>query len=162
MFPLLFPDMIKKSIYDIDFSFFSERGINSIILDIDNTLVSHRTPVPDDAVLSLLNRLKNEGFKLAIISNGKPERIALFTKNFDIPVISGHLKPSKKGYIAALSEMNSKPCECAAIGDQLFTDILGANRMGIFSVYTTPIEKYENSFFYIKRFFEGFILKRLK
>ena len=162
MFSKLLPDMTAQSIYDIDFSLLTKKGINSIILDIDNTLVSHRDKTPDERTLGLISHLKSLGFKLAIISNGKPERINLFTKGFDIPVVSGHLKPSKKGYIIALDKLCAKPSECAAIGDQIFTDVLGANKMGIFSIYTTPIEKYENSFFYIKRFFEGFILKKLK
>ena len=162
LFSKLLPDMCAESIYDIDFTVFKEKGINSIILDIDNTLVSHRIKEPDEKTSLLLKKLKESGFKLSIISNGKLERVKLFTKGFDIPVISGFLKPSKKGYIIALDKMNSKPSECAAIGDQIFTDVLGANKMGIFSVYTTPIEKYENSFFYIKRFFEGFVLKKLK
>ncbi|MBP3337608.1 MAG: YqeG family HAD IIIA-type phosphatase [Clostridia bacterium] len=162
MFSKLLPDMCAESIYDIDFDIFKEKGIDSLILDIDNTLVSHKIASPDEKTLKLLAFLKESGFKLAIISNGKPERVSLFTKGFDIPVISGHLKPSKTGYVLALQKMGSEPKACAAIGDQIFTDVLGANKMGIFSVFTTPIEKYENSFFYIKRFFEGFILKKLK
>ena len=162
MFLKLLPDMCAESIYDIDFDALKQKGITSLILDIDNTLVSHRTKSPDEKTLKLLVYLKDSGFKLSIISNGKPERVNLFTKGFDIPVISGHLKPSKKGYVLALQKMNSVPSECAAIGDQIFTDVLGANKMGIFSIYTTPIEKYENSFFYIKRFFEGFVLKKMK
>ena len=162
MFSKLLPDMCAESIYDIDFALLKEKGIKGIILDIDNTLVSHKTPVPDKKTLELTDKLVSMGFKLSVISNGKPERVNKFTHGFDIPVISGYLKPSKKGYVLALEQMALLPCECAAVGDQIFTDVLGANKMGIFSVYTTPIEKYENTFFYIKRFFEGFVLKKLK
>lgn len=162
MFSKFLPCMTAESIYLIDFSAFKAKGINSIILDIDNTLVSHRTVLPEKRTLELISSLKRTGFKLAVISNGKSERVNKFTAGFDVPVISGYLKPSKKGYLLALTALNARPKECAAIGDQLFTDVYGANRMGIFSVYTKPIEKYENWFFYIKRFFENIIFKSMK
>ena len=162
LFKNLFPDILAESIYDIDFFSLKEKGIKGIILDIDNTLVPHTAPTPDGRALELISNLKDMGFSLAIISNGKPDRVKKFTEGFDIPVIWGHIKPKKSGYVLALSSLNVKPNECAAIGDQIFTDVLGANRMGILSVYTTPIIKYENWFFYIKRFFETFILQKLK
>ena len=154
------PDMTADSIYNIDFDELYSRGITALIIDIDNTLVSHRVKLPDDAALSLIQGLLKSGFRLAVISNGKKERVSLFTAELGIPVISGHMKPKKSGYRLALAAMGAKPEQCAAIGDQLFTDVLGANRMGICSVYTEPIEKYENPFFYIKRFLEYFILKK--
>lgn len=154
---MLMPDFFVKRIADIDLEALKARGITAVILDLDNTLDSHKTKTPSPCALAFLDKLKQMGFSFCIISNGKLGRVETYLQNLSIPFVANAGKPLKKSYKKALNILNT-PSHCTAfIGDQIFTDVWGANRMGLLTVLTEPIEQYENSFFYIKRFLERFL-----
>lgn len=157
MLKMLRPDFVVKCISDIDLKALKARGITAIILDLDNTLDSHNTKMPSPCALAFLDKLKILGFSFCIISNGKQQRVETYLQNLSVPFVANAGKPLKKSYKKALKILNTPPHCTAFIGDQIFTDVWGANRMGLLTVLTEPIEQFENSFFYIKRFLEHFL-----
>ena len=157
MLKMLMPDFFVKCISDIDLDTLKARGITAIVLDLDNTLDSHKTKTPSPCAHAFFDKLNQLGFSFCIISNGKQERVKRYLQNLSIPFVAKAGKPLKKSYKKALEILGTLPQCTAFIGDQIFTDIWGANRMGLLTVLTEPIEQIENSFFYIKRFLERFV-----
>ena len=134
-----------------------KQGYRHIIFDIDNTLVPHGAP-QDDRSLKLLNQLKAIGFDILFLSNNKEPRV----KSFADPVGAFYLykanKPSKKGYLKAVSMMGGTVKDTLFVGDQLFTDIWGANKAGLHSILVNQIDKKEEIQIVLKRILEKPIL----
>ncbi|MBR2283228.1 MAG: YqeG family HAD IIIA-type phosphatase [Ruminococcus sp.] len=142
--------------------FLKKHGIRGLILDIDNTLTLHDEPVPAEGIAAWVNRLRRNGIKLVIVSNNKPERVQPFADSLGIECICGCTKPLRKGYTAALELLELSPGETAAVGDQLFTDIWGANFSGITSIFVDPMaqEPETERFIRLKRVLEKPFLPR--
>jgi len=158
----LIPDMAVDNIHEIDLNSLHDKGIRGVILDIDNTLESHRVPKASDKTLEFLKKLEAKGFKICLISNGAEERVKLFNENLGYFVMAKAGKPKKNGFLRAQTEMQLEKNEVAMVGDQIFTDVFGAKRCGFYAVLVEPIESIENGFFYIKRFFEKSIRRKIK
>ncbi len=161
MFKQLIPDFYYENISCIEIQKLKEKGIEYIICDLDNTLDSHRQKTPSASALTFLDLLKNEGFTICVISNGKHERVKHYLARHNISFIANAGKPLKKSYIKAMNEIGAKKNKTAFVGDQIFTDILGANRVGLTTILVTPIESIENSFFYLKRALEKLVLRKI-
>jgi len=161
VFKKLIPDFYYDNITNIDTKKLKEKGIEYIICDLDNTLDSHNQKTPSETALSFLNTLKDEEFTVCIISNGKHERVKQYLEQFPLSYIAKAGKPLKKSYLKAMNEIGAQKNKTAFIGDQIFTDVLGANRVGITTILVTPIESIENPFFYIKRALEKFVLRKI-
>ena len=162
MLKAFMPDIAEDNIHSLDLEELWQKGIRGIILDIDNTLESHRVPKATEKTLEFLKKLDSLGFKVCLISNGKEERVRLFNENLGYFAMAKAGKPKKKGYRLAQKEMGLKSEQVAMIGDQIFTDVFGAKRCGFYSVLVEPIESIKNGFFYIKRFFEKNIRQKAK
>lgn len=156
------PDYYYNNISDIPLQMLKDSGIRAVICDLDNTLDCHETPVPSDKALAFLNELKRLDFDVCIISNGKQSRVDRYVQGLGIPYIAKAGKPSKKSYMKALKAVKCKPKAAAFIGDQIFTDTWGANRVGLTSILVEPIKSIENPFFYPKRFMEKIVKANLK
>ena len=153
MFKKFKPDMDVKSVYDIDFDSLHKDGIKGIIFDIDNTLVAHDAPCNDQSD-ELVQSLIDKGFKLFILSNNDEDRVKLFIQNIYIDYIYKSGKPSAKNYFAAFEKMGPKSEEVIAIGDQLFTDCLGAKNAGIKFIRVGIVSKKEPPHIKLKRILE--------
>ncbi len=156
------PDYYYDDISEIPLQMLKESGIRAVICDLDNTLDCHETPVPSEKALAFLNELKRLDFDVCIISNGKQPRVDRYVQGLGIPYIAKAGKPSKKSYMKALKAVKCKPKAAAFVGDQIFTDTWGANRVGLTSVLVEPIKSIENPFFYPKRFLEKIVKASLK
>lgn len=150
------------SVHSLDLEQLKSLGIRGIIFDIDNTLESHKVPEPSEKVLSLIENVKKEGFSICLISNGKIPRVELFNRSLSLAAVGNAQKPRKKNLRRAMQLLGTSANETALVGDQIFTDVYGGNRMGFYTVLVDPIEQIENKFFYVKRFFERLILKKIK
>lgn len=155
------PDLKLKSVYDLDPEMLQNNGIKGLLFDIDNTLEEYATKVPSGRLVEFIKFLSDNSFKIGIISNAEVSRAEAFAKGFPTEAypnifITGKAgKPLKKGFVEITEKMGINLFETAMIGDQLFTDILGANRAGCFSVLVEPINpKIEPGFVKFKRFFE--------
>ena len=147
------PDIKVDSTYNIDFDALFSEGIRGIIFDIDNTLVPHDAPCTDESD-ELLRRLLDKGFKLFIISNNEKERCEIFIPNVKIDYISKGGKPKKDSYLKAFDIMGLERSQVAAVGDQLFTDCLGAKNAGIKFIKVGIISKKEPPHIKLKRILE--------
>ena len=128
-----YPYEYAQSVFDIDYQKLYDLGFRGLLFDIDNTLVPHgkdSTPEVD----ALLKDLQSIGLKVLMLSNNDDERITRFLKNVDAPFVSEADKPAVKGYLRALELLGIEKTEAVCIGDQVFTDVFGANRCGIASI----------------------------
>ncbi len=130
----LFPKAEYSSTYEIPFGRLYRQGVRGVIFDIDNTLVLHDAPA-DERSIALFRSLDEIGLRSAIISNNDEPRVRLFAEavGCDTYVYKAG-KPDKAGYLKAAELMALSADEVVFVGDQLFTDIWGANRAGIFSI----------------------------
>ena len=157
---MFIPDIYQKSIYTIDYKKLKKNGIKCLLFDLDNTIAPYKVTEPDVKVKELFARLE-EDFKVIIISNSPKNRIRPFKEKLNVDCAYSSKKPFKTKYKKILELYNFKIDEVACIGDQILTDILGANRMGFTSILVNRVAKYETIFTRFNRFFEKFILKKL-
>ncbi len=153
------PQYIFDKIWDIEYGFLKEKGINAVFLDVDNTLTTHDNPDCDERAVQWISKMRENGLKLIILSNNTPERVSPFAEKIGTDFITG-TKPDKKIYLDAMQRVGEKAENCAGIGDQLFTDVWGANRAGVVSILTKPIYKDTVPFIKFKRLLEKPFLKR--
>lgn len=157
---MFIPDIYQKSIYTIDYKKLKKNGIKCLLFDLDNTIAPYKVIEPDQKVKELFASLEKD-FKVIIISNSNKNRLRPFKEKLNVDVAFSSKKPFKTKYKKILELYNFKIDEVACIGDQLLTDILGANRMGFTSILVNRIAKYETIFTRFNRSFEKFILKSL-
>ncbi|QUH26670.1 YqeG family HAD IIIA-type phosphatase [Serpentinicella alkaliphila] len=140
---LLTPAMYAESIFEIDLKKLKDNNIKGLIIDIDNTLVAWDIKyASEDTKKWLLNLLK-EGFKVCLVSNNTEDRVVTFNEELKLPAIHRANKPRRGAFRKAMTKMGTDINCTAIIGDQIFTDILGGNRMGIYTVLVVPIESKE-------------------
>ena len=156
------PTYVFNDITGITPKFLKRKHIKGIVLDIDNTLTTHNNPVPPQSSMDWLARVKKAGIKLIIVSNNKPPRVEPFAQLLDLEYVANGRKPLTYGINEAVRRMGFEKCYIAAIGDQIFTDIMGANLAGIRSCFVYPLEP-ETSFpFRFKRTIEKPLLPSRK
>ncbi|MCR4618148.1 MAG: YqeG family HAD IIIA-type phosphatase [Lachnospiraceae bacterium] len=152
-----YPDCEADSAYNLPYEKLYELGYRGILFDIDNTLVPHGAPATKKAV-ALFDRLHSIGFETVLISNNKEPRVKPFADAVNSAYLYKANKPSKKGYEKAMRIMRTKPGTTIFVGDQLFTDVWGAKRTGIFSYLTKPIHPKEEIQIVLKRKLEAIVL----
>ena len=157
MLQTFYPDEYVDSTYGLPFEELYQKGYRGIIFDVDNTLVPHGAPA-DARALELFARLKKIGFSTCVLSNNKEPRVAPFAKKVDSPYIFKGNKPSRKGYQKAMQLMKTNVSNTLFIGDQLFTDVWGARRTGLYSILVKPINPKEEIQIVLKRYLEAVVL----
>lgn len=156
---LLTPNLHLNNIFEIDADHLKSLGIKGIITDMDNTLVpwSDRTVYP--RLAEWFANLKGKGFKVFIVSNNSKDRGGQLARELDIPAIWYAIKPRRRAFRKALEQMRLSPEEVAVVGDQIFTDVLGGNRLGLYTIHVTPISEKEFISTKLMRMLERFILR---
>lgn len=154
-----FPDMIIRSVADLDFAALKERGFRVILLDIDNTLVPHGTQLADKSAVKIIAGIEKEGLTAVVCSNAKANRLASFSASIQLDCISDARKPSPHAIRNYMIENNISSEEIILIGDQLITDILAARRAGIVAILSKPISKNEIFLVRLKRPLERLLIK---
>lgn len=155
------PNYYFSSISQIDMEFLKELNIKALILDIDNTLVPYSLKTADEKAENFINSILQNGIKICFVSNNKKDRVTEFNKQFSLPAIHRSAKPLRINYYRAMKMMNAKKENTAVIGDQIFTDIYGGNKIGLTTILVDPIDK-KNDKVKLKRKLETRILKRLE
>lgn len=158
---IFIPDIYQKSVYDIDYKKLKKKGIKCLLFDLDNTLIQVREDLPTKKVKDLFAYLEKD-FKVIILSNSNRKRLTPFKEGLNVDTSASSKKPLKKKYLKIMKIYKFKEFEIAAIGDQILTDIYGANKVGITSILINPIGGNEKFGTRINRFFERFIYKYFK
>lgn len=157
MLERFYPREYLDSTYTIDFEEYYKNGYRSIIFDIDNTLVPHGAPA-DDRAIALFKRLHSIGYKTMMISNNKEPRVKMFCDAVESPYIYKARKPKPDNYIKAMDLMGTDTNNTLFVGDQIFTDVWGANKAGIYSILVKPIHPKEEIQIVLKRYLEKIVL----
>lgn len=155
----LFPDDYIESTYVIDFRALYSEGYRALLFDVDNTLVPHNAPA-DERAIAFFSYVKGLGYKCMFLSNNKEPRVKTFCEAVGG---DGYIykagKPKATGYLEACRRLDVAPEHTLFVGDQILTDIWGANNAGIRSVLVKPVKKwYEEPQIVLKRFLEAAIL----
>ena len=153
------PDIFMDDIYALDISDMKSRGVEAMIFDIDNTLVTYDDRFAPDYTREFFARLHGAGIKTYIISNNNKKRVGEFSQSLGEPWYGAALKPLKKYLKMACADMGVSPENTALVGDQLFTDIYGGNRLRMLTILVKPISDKDVGFVRFKRNFERMILK---
>ena len=157
MFQCFYPDRYLDSTYMIDFKKEFGRGIRGVIFDVDNTLVPHGAPA-DERSIALFADLKKLGIGTLLLSNNKEPRVKSFSDSVGSLYIYKAGKPSVKSYRKAMDMLGTDEETTLFVGDQLFTDVWGANRTGIRSYLVKPIHPKEEIQIVLKRYLEKIVL----
>lgn len=157
MFRKFYPNAYLGSTYAIDFKQLKKDGFAGVIFDIDNTLVMHGEPA-DERALQLFESLRTLGFDTCLLSNNKRPRVESFANQVSSKFIFKADKPSVKGYEKAMELMGTDRANTIFVGDQLFTDVFGANRAGIRTILVKPIDPREEIQIVLKRYLEKIVL----
>jgi hypothetical protein len=157
MCAFLYPDEYVESTYRIDFEKLYTEGYRGIIFDIDNTLVPHGAPA-DERAISLFQRLKKLGYSCVLLSNNKEPRVKMFNDAVHVQYIYKAGKPKPAGYRRAMELMGTDTANTIFVGDQIFTDVCGANLAGIRTFLVKPIHPKEEIQIVLKRVLEKAVL----
>lgn len=162
MLKLFTPNYYIHSYDTLRVAYLKEHGIRVLLCDIDNTLVPHDVAKPDEKVTTFLRTLQKEGITIIFVSNNVEERVSIFAQGLGIACYPFALKPLPKTYKKILREHHIDTREVAVLGDQLMTDILGANLAGLHTILTAPVVEKDLTFTKVNRIVEAIVFKLLK
>ena len=134
------PDVMKDNIYQIAPRMFKNRGINFILLDVDNTIAPYTVSEASPRLIAWVNTMKEAGLELFILSNNKGNRPAVFAEELGLEYVNKAWKPFTKIAKEVLSQKGINPANTAVIGDQIYTDTCCGKWIGAFTVLVHPIE----------------------
>ncbi len=156
------PKKYIKNFTCVDFEQLQQAGITMIICDVDNTLVAHDEKLPTDAVHTFVKKVHEFGFQFCLISNNFSERVQRFAKALDVHAYDNAKKPLRHTYKKIIRDYKVNPKQVACIGDQILTDVVGGNRMQMYTILTHPLYTKDLSFTKINRLFERMVFNRLE
>ncbi len=162
MLRLLRPCLAVNSLFDITPDILAAQNIQGIIIDLDNTLIAWDSDTIQPDVIDWLAILKQSRLQLCLLSNNMSQRVNNVAEQLDIPWVSPAFKPAKNGFRTAISTLGLDPRRIAVVGDQLFTDILGGNRLGLYTIWVNPLSSQEFIGTKITRKVEKLVLYLLK
>lgn len=157
---ILYPKAYFTSVKEITISFLKENHIKALILDVDNTILDFDKNIPE-GVKEWCEDLKKEGIKFCILSNtNQKEKVKKVAEELSLHYFYFATKPLKRGFKKAIQNLKEKEENIAAVGDQIFTDVLGANHAHLFSILVKPIGKKDILMTRIKRPLENYVIKK--
>ena len=136
------PRLITESLTDIDAQMLRDRGITLLMLDFDNTIVPYTTCVPTEPMRRWLEEMKGSGIILCVVSNSHNDRVPKFCREYGIDCITHAKKPFTKGIRECLCKYGLEPSKAALVGDQIYTDTLGANCAGVTAILVKAIDNH--------------------
>lgn len=162
MLNLFTPNYYISNYHCLSIERLQQQGIKVLVCDIDNTLVAHDEAHPSQAVKDFIEAVKHAGIKVVLVSNNVKTRVDLFAQDLDVLTYPFAKKPLKGTYIQMLKDSGCKPNQIAVLGDQLLTDMLGANRMHFYTILTSPVAQKDLTCTKINRLVEQAIFVLLK
>lgn len=158
MFEFLYPKEYLSSVFEITADKLKKLGLDTIIFDIDNTLVPYWIKVPDEKLTKYFNELLGKGIKIGVLSNSKEIRSKTFCMPVNIPYVFRAKKPGIRGFNLIMEKMGSSACRTMIVGDQIFTDVWCGNKAGAYSVLVKQVSPKDELITAPKRPFEKIIV----
>lgn len=155
----LSPDAYLSSVHAIDLKDLAARGIRVLLLDLDNTLLPRDTNVVPDELKAWAAGLRERGFSVCLVSNNWHERVHHVASELGFDLVDKAIKPLPFAFRQALRLENATAKETAVIGDQLFTDILGGNMLGMRTILVAPLSATDLPHTLLLRRLEALVLK---
>ncbi len=138
----LLPNIITDAITDLTPGFLEKQGIRLLMLDFDNTIVPYTTNEPTEEMTAWLQMMTESSVQVCVVSNSHKDRVKVFCKENGLDCITHAKKPFSKGISACLDRYQLPPDVCALAGDQIYTDVLGANCAGVRSILVKAIDNH--------------------
>jgi HAD superfamily phosphatase (TIGR01668 family) len=155
------PTSFARRIHEVDVEALRRDGVRGIIMDLDNTLVGYRLAAPDAEVAEWIAQAIRSGLQVVIVTNNTTAWARQTAQDLNVPCIANARKPLLRGFAAGLQALGTSSEETVVIGDQLFTDVLGAKRFGMKVILTEPIVAREQWWMRLTRFLERLVLYRV-
>lgn len=156
------PEWMVESIYNITPDELKKLGYKGVLADLDNTLIAWNVKESSHDAIDWIGSLKDAGLPVVVISNNFPKRVGPVAESLNVPFIGNSLKPSTAGYNRALELIGLEKDDVVMVGDQILTDILGANLCDIDSILVKPLINTDAGVTLFNRQVERFILKQLR
>ncbi|ARD49528.1 hypothetical protein SporoP37_16220 [Sporosarcina sp. P37] len=156
------PSAYVKSVLSIKPEQLIEKGFKGIITDLDNTLVEWDRADATQDIMAWFESMRDAGLQITVVSNNHIERVSHFCDPLGIPYICEARKPMKKAFYQALATLGLPKEEVVMIGDQLLTDVLGANRVGLQTILVVPVASSDATITKFNRAIERRIMARFK
>ena len=138
----LLPKWKTSAITELTPQILEEKGIQLLMLDFDNTIVPYTTNEPTEKMEAWLRSMADSPITVCVVSNSKKDRVKVFCQRYGIPCITHAKKPSPKGVKTCISQYQLPERNCALAGDQIYTDVLAANRAGVQSILVKAIHNH--------------------
>lgn len=154
------PSAQRARVTELDPALLRELGVCALLLDVDNTIATYTGHTPIPGAREWARGMEESGFRLLVVSNNYRRRVSAFAREFGLDFISFACKPFPFGYLRGARRLGVHRRQCAIVGDQIFTDVVGANLCGMKSVLLTPLEPESGLSFRLRRFFERPLRRR--
>ena len=145
---------------EVPLDLLTEAGIRGIVVDLDNTVCAYHQPELAPGVAEWVAAARDRGFALVLVSNNFTERVSAVGVQLGIPVVPNALKPLPFAFLRALKVLGTPRRSTVVIGDQLFTDVLGAKLLGLRTILTKPLVERDFPLTRVLRFLERTIARR--
>lgn len=156
------PNQHVLSIHDIKPSKLKEHDIKGIVTDLDNTLVAWDVPEATPELRQWFKSMQEAGIKITVVSNNHEKRVKAFCHPLGIPFISRARKPMRRAICKAIGQMDVEKENIVVIGDQLLTDVLGGNRLGVHTILVVPVKETDGWTTRINRRIERYIMSYMR
>lgn len=154
-----FPDLYVRSVYELPVEALKARGIRGLVFDIDNTVAPFDVAEPEEELVALFAFLREQGFRLCILSNNNQKRVQMFNRNLKTLAVYKAGKPGIKKLKQALGKLNLLAENTAIVGDQVFTDMWCGHKAGLYCIMTAPVCERDQLVTKVKRGLEKMVLK---
>jgi hypothetical protein len=158
---LLQPDLILEDVFAIDLPRLQANGIKGLLIDLDNTIVPWEESLMEERFITWVQQVKEQGFAICLVTNALENRTANFAGLLEIPAVGRAWKPLNRAFSRGLKLLKLPAAQVAVVGDQLFTDVLGGNRMGLFTILVNPLSTKELKTTKFMRRLEGRVLDKM-
>jgi uncharacterized protein len=136
---MLNPDYYLRSVLDIDLPALKASGVDTLLIDLDNTLLPRDSNIVPDEIKTWAAKLRGSGFKACLVSNNWHERVVAVAEELGFDLVPKAVKPLPFAFWKALKRAGSHASSAAVVGDQLFTDILGGKFTGMTTILIAPL-----------------------
>ena len=159
---MFLPTASVPKVTDITPELIRAMGADSILLDVDNTLALHGSQVPFPGTVEWAHGMREAGIRILLLSNNFRRRVEPFAEQYGLPFLSLSLKPFPAAYRRAARTLGIRREEAVAVGDQIFTDVVGANLAGVKSILLVPEKEEKSLSFRIRRALEKPIRRKIE
>lgn len=135
------PDLYLRGVADIDLEALRRQGVDTLLMDLDNTLLPRDSSIMPDELVAWSASLAEKGFRVCLVSNNWHQRVHEVAAELGLPLVAKAVKPLPFAFLRALRLMGVKRRQCAIVGDQMFTDVLGGKLLGVRTIMVLPLSE---------------------